>query len=73
VGDILAVSPDESIDPSIPGWRADCTRHQEETINAVKATAQEQVPYNVEGVRYMIRAATRYWSNICVPVSQRVQ
>lgn len=30
-------------------WRADCARHQEETINAVKATAQEQVPYNVEG------------------------
>ncbi|EFI27492.1 hypothetical protein CC1G_15527 [Coprinopsis cinerea okayama7 len=30
-------------------WRADCARHQEETINAVKSTAQEQVPYNVEG------------------------
>ena len=31
-------------------WRADCARHHEETINAVKSTAQEQVPYNVEGV-----------------------
>lgn len=35
-------------------WRADCARHQEETINAVKATAQEQVPYNVEGVRHYV-------------------
>lgn len=30
-------------------WRADCARHQEETIAAVRATSQEQVPYNVEG------------------------
>lgn len=33
------------------GWRADNTRQHEETINAVRATAHEQVPYNVQGVR----------------------
>lgn len=29
-------------------WRADCARHQEETIAAVRATAETQVPFNVE-------------------------
>jgi hypothetical protein len=31
-------------------WRADCERHHEETINSVRSTAQEQVPFNVQGV-----------------------
>ncbi|KAG6380162.1 hypothetical protein JVT61DRAFT_8251 [Boletus reticuloceps] len=30
-------------------WRADSTRQHQETINAVRATANEQVPYNVQG------------------------
>ncbi|KII91823.1 hypothetical protein PLICRDRAFT_38680 [Plicaturopsis crispa FD-325 SS-3] len=30
-------------------WRADSMRQHEETINAVRATAQEQVPFNVQG------------------------
>ncbi|KAF8153251.1 hypothetical protein B0H34DRAFT_722842 [Crassisporium funariophilum] len=30
-------------------WRADCERHHEETINAVKSTANEQVSFNVQG------------------------
>ncbi|KAJ7291224.1 hypothetical protein C8J57DRAFT_1044474 [Mycena rebaudengoi] len=30
-------------------WRADCARHHEETIAAVRQTAQEQVPFNVQG------------------------
>ena len=30
-------------------WRADSTRQHEETINAVRATAQEMVPYNLTG------------------------
>ncbi|RXW16930.1 hypothetical protein EST38_g8920 [Candolleomyces aberdarensis] len=30
-------------------WRAISAQNQEETINAVKSTAQEQVPYNVQG------------------------
>ncbi|KAM6501107.1 hypothetical protein JOM56_004121 [Amanita muscaria] len=30
-------------------WRADCAKHQEETLNAVRQTAQEQVPFNVQG------------------------
>ncbi|EGO01064.1 hypothetical protein SERLA73DRAFT_151625 [Serpula lacrymans var. lacrymans S7.3] len=31
------------------GWRSDSNRQHEETINAVRATAQEQVPFNVQG------------------------
>jgi hypothetical protein len=31
-------------------WRNDCERHHRETIDAVKSTAQEQVPFNVQGV-----------------------
>ncbi|KAJ7507216.1 hypothetical protein B0H11DRAFT_1706272 [Mycena galericulata] len=30
-------------------WRADCTRQHEETIAAVRSTAQEQVHFNVQG------------------------
>ena len=30
-------------------WRADCEWHKNETIEAVKATANEQIPYNVQG------------------------
>ncbi|KAJ2996148.1 hypothetical protein NUW54_g7273 [Trametes sanguinea] len=30
-------------------WRADCEQRKQETIEAVKATANEQVPYNVQG------------------------
>lgn len=32
------------------GWRADCARQHEDTINSVRQTAQEQVPFNVQGV-----------------------
>jgi len=31
-------------------WRNDCERHHKETLEAVKSTAQEQVPFNVQGV-----------------------
>ncbi|CAA7269900.1 unnamed protein product [Cyclocybe aegerita] len=30
-------------------WRADCEKHHEETLNAVRSTANEQVPFNVQG------------------------
>ncbi|KXN93373.1 hypothetical protein AN958_00299 [Leucoagaricus sp. SymC.cos] len=30
-------------------WRNDCERHHKETLDAVKATANEQVPFNVQG------------------------
>ncbi|KAH9854565.1 hypothetical protein C2E23DRAFT_867186 [Lenzites betulinus] len=30
-------------------WRADCEQRKQETIEAVKATANEQIPYNVQG------------------------
>jgi hypothetical protein len=32
------------------GWRVESARQHEETIEAVRATAQEQVPFNVQGV-----------------------
>lgn len=31
------------------GWRADSKRHQEEIIDAIRSTANEQVPFNVQG------------------------
>ncbi|KAH0838770.1 hypothetical protein J3R83DRAFT_7145 [Lanmaoa asiatica] len=36
-------------DEDNPTWRADSTRQHEEIISAVRATANEQVPYNVQG------------------------
>ena len=32
-------------------WRADTSRQHEELVSTVRATANEQVPYNVQGVR----------------------
>lgn len=32
-------------------WRAENERHREEIIRAVRATANEQGPFNVQGVR----------------------
>ena len=37
---------------AIIAWRADCEQRKQETIDAVKATANEQIPYNVQGVSY---------------------
>jgi hypothetical protein len=34
----------------LAGWRADCERHHQETIEAVRSTANEQVSFNVQGV-----------------------
>lgn len=39
-----------SADSCSADWRADSTRQHEETIEAVRSTAQEQVPFNVQGV-----------------------
>lgn len=36
--------------PDFAGWRVDSARQHEETIEAVRSTAQEQVPFNVQGV-----------------------
>lgn len=32
-------------------WRADCARQHEETLNAVRSTANVQIPFNIQGVR----------------------
>lgn len=34
----------------LPGWRNECEKHHEETISAVRSTANQQVPFNVQGV-----------------------
>ncbi|KAH7904706.1 hypothetical protein BJ138DRAFT_1018746 [Hygrophoropsis aurantiaca] len=39
----------ELLDALSESWRVDSNRQHEETINAVRATAQEQVPFNVQG------------------------
>lgn len=39
-------------------WRADCEQRKQETIDAVKATANEQVPYNVQGVSCCLACAS---------------
>ncbi|OBZ76665.1 hypothetical protein A0H81_03304 [Grifola frondosa] len=38
----------ERLDQLANDWRADCERHKEETIASVRATANEQVPFNVQ-------------------------
>lgn len=40
-------------------WRADSQRQHEETIEAVRSTAQEQVPFNVQGVSGLIYCIRR--------------
>lgn len=32
-------------------WLTECARHHQETVDAVRQTANEQVPFNVQGVR----------------------
>jgi hypothetical protein len=34
----------------LKAWRAECERQNEATIDAIRATAQEQVPFNVQTV-----------------------
>jgi hypothetical protein len=34
-------------------WRNDMARNREDTLAAIRETANEQVPYNVQGVSYL--------------------
>lgn len=46
-------------------WRADSQRQHDETIEAVRSTAQEQVPFNVQGVSTIPNHITcRYSSSL---------
>ena len=62
-----ALSESKSLEPlfvplsHIPSaaWRADCERHHEETINSVRSTAQEQVPFNVQGASIILSCSVR--------------
>jgi hypothetical protein len=39
-------------------WRADSARQHEEIIEAVRSTAREQVPFNIQGVSCLVRFST---------------
>lgn len=39
---------------SVTAWRADSQRQHDDTIEAVRATAREQVDFNVQGVRDLL-------------------
>jgi hypothetical protein len=36
---------------SLSGWRAECQRHHEETLDEVRKASEKQVDFNVTGVR----------------------
>jgi len=40
----------ELLDQMAESWRNDSARNREETLAAIRETANEQVPYNVQGV-----------------------
>lgn len=40
----------ELLDQMAESWRNDTARNREETLAAIRETANEQVPYNVQGV-----------------------
>lgn len=40
----------ELLDQMAETWRNDTARNREETLAAIRETANEQVPYNVQGV-----------------------
>ncbi|KAH9829235.1 uncharacterized protein C8Q71DRAFT_443147 [Rhodofomes roseus] len=40
---------DELLRQMADSWRADCARQHEETLAAVRSTASEQVPFNIQG------------------------
>jgi hypothetical protein len=43
----------ELLDQMAESWRNDMARNREETLAAIRETANEQVPYNVQGVSYL--------------------
>jgi hypothetical protein len=46
----------ELLDQMAESWRNDSARNREETLAAIRETANEQVPYNVQGVScYSVR------------------
>ena len=53
----------------LPGWRADCERHHQETIDAVKSTANEQVSFNVQGVSISVVFASKLYLKPILAVS----
>jgi hypothetical protein len=48
----------------VAGWREDCEKHHQATIEAVKSTANEQVSFNVQGVSMSLRKQLIYLEHI---------
>lgn len=48
-------------------WRADSERQNLQIINAVHATASEQVPFNIEGVCTITLVWRHYAVNVSFP------
>ena len=46
----------ELLDQMAETWRNDTARNREETLAAIRETANEQVPYNVQGVGHLCPA-----------------
>ena len=46
----------ELLDQMAESWRNDSARNREETLAAIRETANEQVPYNVQGASYLYPA-----------------
>jgi len=46
----------ELLDQMAESWRNDSARNREETLAAIRETANEQVPYNVQGVSFLYPA-----------------
>ena len=48
----------ELLDQMAESWRNDTARNREETLAAIRETANEQVPYNVQGVSNLFPAVS---------------
>lgn len=52
---------------SVIGWRAESMQRHEDTLKAVRATAEEQVHFNVQGVSTMYTTLDASHMNAIVP------
>lgn len=66
----------ELLDQMAESWRNDSARNREETLAAIRETANEQVPYNVQGVSFLypaIHASTYTTSSISTSSASPLQ
>ena len=66
----------ELLDQMAESWRNDSARNREETLAAIRETANEQVPYNVQGVGCLypaISASTHTTNSISMSLASLLQ